>query len=128
MNNKTGWSDGYYGGGKGQLLTGVESPAPRPVSAKSKSENMEEEFPSFRRQLQEFAENTCTNGVPNIPRARHILRKVFWLVVVLTFTGELSIHRNSIIYNFKYFVLPSCLNSPTASSQKNILNFNMIEK
>ena len=54
----------------------------------NKQEETDEEQETFKSLLAEWMENASTNGIPNIQRSVHIVRKIFWIVLVLVGTGR----------------------------------------
>ena len=48
--------------------------------------------PSLWTMMKEKALETGVQGVPNIGRARHLFRKMFWIIVVFAGTGECSLN------------------------------------
>ena len=55
--------------------------------------------PSYKEVTSEFADNTNCNGIANIKRSNHFVRKAFWTLLVLTGAGWLILNF-SIYYEF----------------------------
>ena len=55
---------------------------------KTKMANESEEQDSLMSIFGEWAQNTNVNGVPSVERAKHPLRKIVWLLLVLAGAGE----------------------------------------
>lgn len=53
-----------------------------------KQEATDEEQETFKSLLTEWMENASANGIPNIQRSVHIIRKIVWILLVLVGTGR----------------------------------------
>ncbi len=56
----------------------------------------EEEETTIMGLCKSWLENSSTNGVPQIDRSEHIVRKLFWIAIVLAGTGKITLHSNQL--------------------------------